>query len=219
MRPDIMLDLISAEEEESSTPVLCLRRTLDRVALSCVGNDSRYIVELHSNLTIPVSVRFGYFGTCVSTTRSNNNENSNDQADGVNLAACISYSDFDEDEDPASQFLDQMRDDANGDDTSLPPADVLSALLAISSRLQEQVFPAAVPICFILIFLLSAFVFWILVPLSGRSKAYKTIFAATALMNSYGLILGFMAAYATRLACQGLILPSSGDTGELQPDV
>ncbi|KAK7750532.1 hypothetical protein SLS62_007508 [Diatrype stigma] len=135
----------------------------------------------------------------------------------ANMTACLPFNDIDED-DPVPQFTKKLADLVDGGDVSLP-SDTISDLITISAGLHLHVFPVAVPASFLITFLLSAILFWILVIMTGRSKAYKITFAVTTLMNSYGLTLGFMMAYATRLACQGLILPASGDTGQLQPDV
>ena len=133
------------------------------------------------------------------------------------MTACIPFNDLDED-DPVPQFTKKLANQTDESNVSLP-SDTISDLISISAGLHSRVFPVAVPTIYLITFLLSAFMFWILVCLQGRSKAYKITFAVTTLMNSYGLTLGFMMAYATRLACQGLILPASGDTGQLQPDV
>lgn len=95
----------------------------------------------------------------------------------------------------------------------------LGKLIPVVEQLQDGIFPAGVPISFLVVYLLSIVSFWILLASTAASKTYKAGFAVTALLNAYGLTLGFIVATTTRQACRGLIFPAKGDTGTLEPGI
>jgi hypothetical protein len=143
--------------------------------------------------------------------------------DAVNTTACIAHHKYEDDETLSSQFSEKLSKASTGTPSTETPStavnETLTKLFPMVSRLHADVFPAAVPVAFLAIFLFSTIIFWVLVSSPGRTKAYKTILAGTTLLNGYGLTLGFMAAYATRQACRGLVLPFQGEEGVLDPDI
>ncbi|KAI1120935.1 hypothetical protein F5Y10DRAFT_289121 [Nemania abortiva] len=183
------------------------------IAVGCLYNNSLYIVQVHSNATIPVQVQIGYFGTCVST-----NTNANDPQSNTTKTACIKHLDYDDDETLTAQFMEELAEENKN--TTVPAiSEPLDKLLPIAERLRSGIFPAAVPISFLIMYLLSIISFWILLSSPAASKTYKTVFALTALLNAYGLTLGLIVATTTRQACRGLIFPAEGDTGILEPGI
>ncbi|KAI1662003.1 hypothetical protein F4813DRAFT_343176 [Daldinia decipiens] len=183
------------------------------IAAGCLYGNSLYIVQVHSNDTTPVQVQLGYFGTCVST-----NTNADDVHSNTTKTACVQHLKYDDDEPLVSQFAEEMREE--NDNTGVPAIEEsLSKILPVAEQLRRKVFPAGVPISFIIIYLLSIVSFWILLASSNHSKTYKAVFAVTALLNSYGLTIGFIVATTTWQACRALIFPAQDNTGTIQEGV
>jgi hypothetical protein len=193
------------------------------VAASCINRDDLYLLELSSNTTSNTKVRFGYFGktapasfigyslivgvgTCVRT-----------QGIG-NFSTCVAHVRYDDDEPLAAQFSEELTESTNYTANN-GVSGTLDKLLPVASRLQTEIFPAGVPVAFLTIFLCSTIVFWILVAASSSSKGFKAVLAGTTVLNGYGLTLGFMAAYATRLACKSLLLSIAGEDAALGPEI
>ncbi|KAI0890818.1 hypothetical protein F4806DRAFT_485146 [Annulohypoxylon nitens] len=184
-----------------------------RVAVGCLFNNSLYIVQVHSNDTIPVQVQVGYFGTCVST-----NANAFDVQSNTSKTTCVQHLKYDDDEPLISQFVEEFREKNEG--TEIPAIEEpLSKILPLAEQLRRNAFPASSPISFLIIYLLSIVSFWILLVSSNHSKTYKAVFGITALLNAYGLTIGFIVATSTAQACMALIFPSQDNTGIIQEGV
>ncbi|ETS84462.1 hypothetical protein PFICI_02487 [Pestalotiopsis fici W106-1] len=173
------------------------------IACGCLYNDDLYIVQLKSNDTVPVRVRLGYLGTCVSLDGDADDESSN-------RTACIAHINYDNDQPLADQFADELQEKhvtINAQDLN----NTLGELLSLTETLQEQVFPSGIPISFLVLFLLSTIFYWLLSASPSSNKAYKFAFALTTILNAYGLMLGFMLALSTLQACKGLKFPATGE--------
>ncbi|KAI1205204.1 uncharacterized protein F4807DRAFT_443864 [Annulohypoxylon truncatum] len=209
------------QKPKSLLPLFCLSLMLwiivgaisIYIAAGCLYNNSLYIVQVHSNDTIPVQVQLGYFGTCVST-----NTNADDFDSNTTKTACVQHLQYDDDEPLVSQFVEELTEE--NEDAKVPDIEEpLSKILPIAEQLRLKVFPAGVPISFLIIYLLSIFTFWILLASSNHTKTYRATFAITALLNAYSLTIGFIVATTTFQACRALIFPSQGDTGIIQEGV
>lgn len=205
------------------------------VATGCVYSNSLYIIQVHSNDTTPVQVQLGYLGrsfgrplshystqllmsvyhkgTCVST-----NTNAFDANSNTTNTACVQHLKYDDDQSLVSQFVEEFKE--KNAETEIPDIEEpLSKILPISEQLRSKIFPASLPVSFLVIYILSIFSFWCLLPHSSHSRAYKTIFAVTTLLNAYALTVGFIVATTTWKACMALIFPSEGNTGTIQDGV
>ncbi|KAI0409967.1 hypothetical protein F4802DRAFT_8726 [Xylaria palmicola] len=193
------------------------------VGLGCIYNDNLYIVRLSSNHSSPIQVSLGYAGTCVRT---------------MNSSACISHSNYDDDEPLASQFEQKLNpNQSNGNTTNnttngtpteaaAPSANTtdtaLQTLLTLTTALQTDVFPLAPPVIYLALFALSTVLLWCLLPSpTGGALASRAVLAAAAVANGYGLALGLMVALATRQAGEGLrllldvVAPGAAEEGEV----
>lgn len=178
-----------------------------------LGYFGKFSVELLSILGVSSLISIYLEGTCVST-----NTNADDIHSNTTKTACVQHLQYDDDEPLVSQFVEELSEKNEGTDFSAI-GEPLGKILPIAELLRRKVFPAGVPISFLVIYLLSIMSFWILLASSNRSKTYKAVFAATALLNAYGLTIGFIVATTTWQACRGLIFPAQGDTGIIEPGV
>ncbi|KAI2603698.1 hypothetical protein GGR54DRAFT_622370 [Hypoxylon sp. NC1633] len=183
------------------------------VATGCLYTNALYIVQVHSNDTVPVQVQVGYFGTCVSANTNADNPNGT-----TTKTACLPYVKYDRDETVESQFMEELKE-ANGDNPIPDINEPLKKILDITEELRGKIFPAGAPISFLIIYLLTIISFWILLASSNHTKTYKAIFAFTTLLNSYALTIGFIVATTTFQTCRGLIFPAEGNTGTIEPGV
>jgi hypothetical protein len=184
-----------------------------QVSLGYAGKTTAHTVRTVGSFT-----DLFFLGTCVNNTQS---------------SACIAHSDYDDSETISSQFLRKLEynsinstrtatnttrpsnsSTATPSPTSTDDA-TLSNLLSIISELQEDVFPLAPPLSFLIAFSLSTIFFGFLLPSPTGRVAYKAVFAGTTLLNSWGLTVGFMVALATRQAGKSLVVPGLGNKGDL----
>ncbi|KAK6223415.1 hypothetical protein LQW54_000533 [Pestalotiopsis sp. IQ-011] len=173
------------------------------IACGCLYNDELYIVQLKSNDTVPVQVRLGYLGTCVSIDGSSS-------PDISNTTACIAHNKYNDDEPLANQFTQELTNQNNtGSIQGLNST--LSSLLPLSETLRKEIFPSGIPIGFLVLFLSSTVFYWLLSAAPSSNKAYKFAFALTTILNAYGLMLGFMLSLATLQACKSLRFPATGE--------
>ncbi|KAI1087794.1 hypothetical protein F5B19DRAFT_47180 [Rostrohypoxylon terebratum] len=183
------------------------------IALGCLFTNSLYIIQVHSNDTTPVQVQVGYFGTCVSTDAIVSDVYSN-----TTNTTCVQNIQYDDDELLVSQFMAEIRD-KNPSTNMSAIEEPLGKILPVAEQLRRNAFPGSLPISFLVIYILSIIFFWILLASSNHSRTYRAIFAITALLNSYGLTIGFIMATTTVKASMALIFPSQDDTGTIQDGI
>ncbi|KAF2994874.1 hypothetical protein E8E14_001548 [Neopestalotiopsis sp. 37M] len=173
------------------------------IACGCLYSDDLYIIQLKSNDTVPVQVRLGYLGTCVSLGDTTDKDSSN-------KTACLAHIKYDDDETLAHQFIEELTEVDESNNVENLNA-TLTELLSLTQTLQEEVFPSAIPVSFLVLFLFSTVFYWLLCASPSGNKAWKSCFAFTTIINAYGLTLGFMLALSVRQACKSLRFPADGE--------
>ncbi|KAL2854561.1 hypothetical protein BJX68DRAFT_264461 [Aspergillus pseudodeflectus] len=187
------------------------------VALGCINSSSTikgvYIAELHTNDTYDFSLRFGYFGGCVTVTQPSMETSSSGNRSSRIATNCL-VSLRDQDLADVSESLWEGLD-LNSRSTTDYVQDQLNTTLPIIDHLQDDVFHWPVPVIHVALFTLSgAMLFAARAGSSGR-RAWKGVLVLILVLSAFSLALSLATALGT-LSSMNAILEGSLSRDELE---
>ncbi|KAJ0414210.1 hypothetical protein BJY00DRAFT_321184 [Aspergillus carlsbadensis] len=189
------------------------------VAIGCINSSSAikgvYLAEFHTNDTYDFSLRFGYFGGCVTVTQPEMGTSSGGNRSSRVATHCLA-SLRDQDLADVSESLWENLD-LNSRSTLEYVQDQLNTTLPIVNHLQDDVLHWPVPVIHVILFTISGAMLFAACAGSSRRRAWKGVLVLILALSAFSLALSLATVLGTLSSMNAVLGDSlSRDDLELQ---
>ncbi|KAL2838258.1 hypothetical protein BJY01DRAFT_251059 [Aspergillus pseudoustus] len=187
------------------------------VAVGCINSTSAikgvYIAEFHTNETYDFSLRFGYFGGCVTVTEPDVATSSGGNSSDRVLTHCVASLRDQDLADVSESFWENL--DSSTSSITQYVQDQLNTTLPIVDHLQDDVFHWPVPVIHVLLFTLSGAMLFAACAGTSRRKAWKGLLVFVLTLSAFSLALSLATVLGT-LQAMNALLEGSLSTDDLE---